>query len=143
MKRTMFNTLKTFSTFALLAATLFAQSGHKVIATVPFDFTVRNHQFAAGSYTVTSDLGQGTLLIRGDENGSAMFVLTHGGKTGKADRNGKLVFHRYQDRYFLSEVWPGGTTCARELHPSKAELELARTTRRPTTVSLLASGSHR
>jgi hypothetical protein len=39
---------------------------------------------------------------------------------------GKLVFHRYGNAYFLSEVWPTGSTLGKQLRKSKAELEIAK-----------------
>ena len=35
-----------------------------------------------------------------------------------------LVFHRYGDEYFLSEVWPAGAATGREFPKSRAEREL-------------------
>jgi hypothetical protein len=37
----------------------------------------------------------------------------------------KLVFHRYADSYFLTEVWNGDGKIGRQLLRSKAEKELA------------------
>ena len=139
MKRTIVNTLKQFCAFGLLAASLSAQSG-SLIAKVPFDFRVKNQQFTAGSYTISTN-SQGVMLIRGNENHSAMFALTYTSRTIQPDSKGRLVFNHYGNQYFLSELWLAETGCARTLPPSKAELELARANRKPEIVSLVASGS--
>jgi hypothetical protein len=139
MKRTIVNTLKQFSAFALLAASLSAQSG-SLIAKVPFDFRVKNQQFTAGSYTISAN-SQGVMLIRGNENHSAMFALTYGSRTIQPESKGRLVFNHYGNQYFLSELWLAQAGCARAVPPSKAEMELARATGKPEIVSLVASGS--
>jgi hypothetical protein len=138
MKRTIVTILKQFGAFGLLAASLSAQSGN-LVAKIPFDFKVRNQQFTAGTYTISSN--QAVVLIRGDENRSAAFVLTYGDKAIKPDSKGRLVFNHYGDQYFLSEYWPAQTDCVRAIQPSKAELEMARATGKPEVVSLIASGS--
>jgi len=35
--------------------------------------------------------------------------------------NGKLVFHRYGDQYFLYQVWPAGTSTGRQFLKSRSE----------------------
>jgi hypothetical protein len=44
----------------------------------------------------------------------------------KPMRIGSLVFHRYGDEYFLSEIWPAGSSTGRGLPKSRAERELKR-----------------
>jgi hypothetical protein len=39
---------------------------------------------------------------------------------------GSLVFHRYGEEYFLSEIWPAGGLTGRELPKSRAERDLMR-----------------
>ena len=45
---------------------------------------------------------------------------------------GKLVFHRYGDQYFLSEVWPAGATTGRVIAKSRAESELEKKAKQST-----------
>jgi hypothetical protein len=139
MKTPIFSNLKVFCACAILAgACLSAQTGQQIIANVPFDFAVMNQHMRAGSYTVTTNLVQGTVLIRGEENNSAMFALTIPAQAPKIQIQAKLVFNRYGDRYFLTQVWPAATDQGRQLHTSKAEQELARTAGKPEIVALLA-----
>ena len=138
MNNRIFNMLKAFSACAVLAVScLSAQTDHKTISAVPFDFTVGNQHMAAGIYDLTFD--QGTLLIRGEENGSASFVLTFSAYADKTQERAKLVFKRYGDRYFLSQVWYPGTNQGRELKVSKIERELAMNSAKPEIVTLLAA----
>ncbi len=54
----------------------------------------------------------------------------------------EIVFHRYGDSYFLSEVFAGGDETGRELHPSRQERilrrEMASNKTEPETVALAA-----
>ena len=142
MKSTIFNALRACSLYLLVAvASVSAQSSTWIIANVPFDFVVRNHHFPAGAYSVTVSRAQGSLLIRGEDNGSATFALSYAAQRDKAERYPTLVFNRYGDRYFLSQVWPVGSDSGRALNPSKMEEEVASRTGKPEIVALLASGS--
>jgi len=138
MNNRIFNMLKAFGACAVLAVScLSAQSDHKTITAVPFDFMVGNQHMAAGTYDITS--GQSTLLVRGEDNGSASFAIALWTYSGKTQEQAKLVFKRYGDRYFLSQVWYPGTNQGRELQVSKIERELARNNAKPEIVTLLAA----
>jgi hypothetical protein len=138
MNNRIFNMLKAFSVCTVLAIScLSAQSDHKTITAVPFDFMVGNQHMAAGTYEVTTD--QSTVLIRCEENGSATFALASWASAHKTQEQAKLVFKRYRDRYFLSQVWYPGTNQGRELRISKVEQELARSSGKPEIVALLAA----
>ena len=138
MNNRIFSMLKAFSACAVLAASCFsAQFDHKTIAAVPFDFMVGNQHMAAGTYDVTTD--QNTVLIRGEENDSATFALAFSAYASKTQERAMLVFKRYGDRYFLSQVWYPGTNQGHELGISKLERELARNSGKPEIVALLAT----
>jgi hypothetical protein len=123
-------TLKTFvlvmSAAAMLGTTgLYAQIG--VVANVPFNFTVATEKMPAGEYTVqTVSAASGVLQIRNRETGASVLVsaqnllATH---QGKDSESGVIIFHRYGDRYFFSEVWtPNGLRGRTQ--PSKLEREI-------------------
>ena len=140
MKNLVSNTLKAFSAWAVLGIScLCAQSGHILIANVPFDFSVVNQHFGAGAYTVSTDVSSSVILIRGNEDGSARFALTTAAQTTKVQEHAKLVFNRYGDHYFLTQVWNAGSDLGRKLQPSKAEQEMARNMGKPEVIALLAS----
>jgi hypothetical protein len=131
------NMLKAFSACALAVSCLSAQSDHKTVATVPFEFMVGGQHMAAGTYGVTTS--QSTVLIRGEESGSATFALASWAYAAKTQERAKLVFKRYGDRYFLSQVWYPGTNQGRELGISKVERELASNSGKPKIVALLGA----
>ena len=138
MNNRIFNMLKAFGACAVLAVScLSAQSDHKTTAAVPFDFMVGNRHMPAGTYDITS--GQSTLLVRGEDNGSASFVLSFSAYAAKTQEQAKLVFKRYGERYFLSQVWYPGSDQGRQLQVSKVERELAMNSGKPEIVTLLAA----
>ncbi len=109
---------------ALLAAsTAFGQSNQGgTIADIPFAFTVANHTLPAGRYTVTR-LGETSLRISSPHNQGTV-VLTHAAEGKAPESKGKMVFHRYGESYFLSEVWVAGSGVGRKVFQSRAEEEL-------------------
>ena len=140
MKNRIFNTLKAFSACALLAVScLSAQSDHRITVNIPFDFVVKNQHMSAGTYDVTTDLVRSTVLIRGENSDSAAFALSFAAYAGTTPTQAKVVFKRYGERYFLSQVWYPATNLGREIGASKVERELARSSGKPEIIALLAS----
>ena len=92
------------------------------MADIPFAFTVARHTLPPGRYTVTP-MSETTLRIFNAHN-QATFALTFSVE-GKAPERGKMVFHRYGDAYFLSEVWVAASGTGRKVFQSRSEEELA------------------
>jgi hypothetical protein len=92
------------------------------MADIPFAFTVSNHTLPAGRYIVTRP-SQKFLRIFNSQN-QGTFALTNRVE-GKAAQSGKMVFHRYGNAYFLSEVWVSGSRTGRKVVQSRSEKELA------------------
>ncbi len=78
--------------------------GHVIEVDVPFSFTVNNTFLPAGRYTFGSDSKHPDLLIVRDgvDHLKAM-DLGQRGLLGPG-KPAVLIFHRYGDQYFLSEV---------------------------------------
>jgi hypothetical protein len=105
---------------ALLAAsTAVAQSNASgIIADIPFAFTVGNRTLPPGRYTVAR-LNEKILWIFNSQNqGTAALNYQ---VEGKAPDGSKMVFHRYGNAYFLSEVWVAGSRTGREVLRSRSE----------------------
>jgi len=84
-----------------LAGPLFAQQG--VQATVPFSFYVGNSQLMpSGTYRITPCSAHAVVVRHCDEGVAVMHLTRPNDKESK--EKGKLVFHKYGDKYFLSEV---------------------------------------
>jgi len=119
--------------------------GSPIRVSIPFDFTVRGRTLPSGEYEV-SRIGDEpiSLLIRNvnDKRDHVVFE-TEPAYAGRTTRKSELVFHRYGDSYFLSEVVTAGEDTARELTPSRAERQLRRemasNKSEPDTVALAAN----
>src|ERR1700758_993059 len=105
MKRSIGTALFTFAavvTAALVTAAGVMAQSRAIHATVPFDFSVGDRLLPAGSYEIWSP-SRNMVEIQNRDNHATMLTATtynsHESRNG-----GKLVFHKYRDRYFLSEI---------------------------------------
>jgi hypothetical protein len=126
MKYSKMSRLVLLSVVAVAAAALaYAQSQpHNMSADIPFDFNAGTTQLAAGHYMVTS-LSPATVTLRSD-SGQSVTITTHSAETLNPTVPARLVFHRYGDVYFLSQLWGPGQDIGRELPRSAAEKEAAK-----------------
>jgi hypothetical protein len=115
----------TLGTLALLAAgTAFGQG--KLVADIPFEFSLSRTVLPAGQYDVTAAHGVLTLHCYASGTG-ALATVTDLGLPSSQAKERVLVFNKYGDKYFLAEVWPApGTTDGAAVPQSKAEREIAR-----------------
>ena len=144
MKNSILRITKAFGVCVMLGvSSLAAQPGDNLVANVPFDFTVMDTHFAAGTYAITSGAVQGVLLIRGKQSGAAMFVIPIPTESGKIRDDAKLVFDRYGNQYFLRNILYPGTNQGYGLRVSKLERELARNSQRPEETTLLVAKQKR
>ena len=123
MKKQITTTVATLSLFIALAAIGYAGLGTKLIADIPFDFTVNGKTLAAGKYEVSKGAAPSTLQIRNIETGNSAATIA---RDENGDGNGKaaLKFHRYGNQYFLTNVTDGNKTL--ELPKSNNERKAAR-----------------
>ena len=113
----------------LIASTAFAQlPGTAIRAQIPFDFTVRGKTLPAGEYEITriSDEASGLIIRNLERKHDEAVFETEPVYFERTPRRDELVFHRYGDTYFLSEVVTAGEQTERELMPSHAERQLRR-----------------
>jgi hypothetical protein len=96
----------------MLAVSAHAQTSsvQKVIANIPFAFNVGKTTLPAGKYTITvlnptSD--RKTLQIRSLNGRSSAIVLTMT-SNGSLSDSAKLVFERYDDRYYFAQAQMAG-----------------------------------
>ena len=119
-----------------------AQSGTRLTVTIPFNFYVGGKALTAGQYEVgrAMQASVDTLVVRSIDGSGGAYVLT---RTVQAKESGdsRLVFRRYDDQYFLAEVWIAGTSTGRGLPLSSKERvaaqEIARLGANPQKVSVV------
>jgi len=130
---------------ALMAALVsaHAQSSGSVVADIPFEFTVGGKSLSAGEYSVRTITPSGnTLLISGRNSHDAAIRLTNSIQAREVTGKATLVFHRYGQRYFLSEVWTPGERTGRQLMKCAAERNLQNQLAANASKSELASNSY-
>jgi len=116
---------------ALLAALLttssaFAQSkSGNLVVDIPFPFNIADHSLPAGRYTV-QHLGDHVLRIYSTDKQAAL-VMTDRVERSAQESSRKIVFHRYENVYFLSEVWDAPESIGRKVPGSRTEEKLEET----------------
>ena len=88
---------------------------------VPFAFTVGTKLLPSGTYAISSQRGSPELLlIQNRAQGIAIFTPAHA--DARQLKHGELVFHKYGDRYFLSEILCSSCNVNMEIPASKSEM---------------------
>lgn len=144
MKKSVWLPLILLAVFGLAATPTKAQSATGVRAHVPFDFTVGDKTLSAGRVTVhgADTSNAGPLSITNYEKGQSTFRMSRLLRGPHTPEQGKLVFHKYGNQYFLAEVWIPGFQVL-ELAKSQSERAIERETRlsknsKPELLSVLA-----
>lgn len=111
---------------ALMLSARVAQAQDRVIAKIPFDFAAGNSKLPAGEYTVkVVEATRMLLVVNTADPHASLFIPANTAQANQIQRGSKLVFNRYGDRYFLSQVWMEGTSRGRQLVKSKGEKEMS------------------
>ena len=122
-----------------LAAAGYAQNPQKTIkVTVPFDFAVGSRVLPAGQYAVSQDLRTRTLMIRSAAGADVYALADQVASPGRREI-AKLVFHRYGDRYFLSEAWGTDEERGSQLPETAQERKLAQNLREAPATRIIAA----
>jgi hypothetical protein len=132
--------------FILAAMSVHAQSGNQQTANIPFSFNVDGKTFPAGLYSVTRlnpQSDKAALAIKSADGSMSQVVLTMPVQAGKPQESAKLVFSRYGEQYFLSQVWTPANNTGLELPKSRAEKTLARNAQAAPERTTVALNSHR
>jgi hypothetical protein len=112
----------------LATASAYAQNIN-LKANVPFNFVATAGTLPSGEYMLRSvDRIDNAIAISGEGQKPSIFLATPclSLKTAQAPGKAKLVFSRYGDQYFLSEIWMEGSTVGHKLPKTHRELEMAK-----------------
>ncbi len=111
---------------------------------IPFSFIVGQKTLPAGEYTLEpnrKDSDYVWLVQRRDGHATALFT-TMPVRASETQEEAKLVFHKYGEQYFLSQIWEAGESAGRALIKSNRERALERQTEKIAmtreTVTLIA-----
>ena len=142
-------TLKNFTILSLVlmltAVSVCAQSQRSEVTKIPFSFIVGQKTLPAGEYTLEpnrKDSHNVWLLQRRDGRTSALFT-TMSVRSSETQEKAKLIFHKYEDHYFLSQIWTPGSQSGRELLMPRLERELAKNAIELQTIVLVVGSAGR
>lgn len=143
MKYTTLKIVPMLILFVMLAVgSISAQSNSRIRVNIPFDFAAGKAQFKAGEYFVSRSSESILVLRRVNEGRDTLVFAPNIVRRPDADRSGKLVFHRYGNKYFVADVWTAGNPIGRAMSASGAERrlvrELAKTKTHPVSVKITA-----
>lgn len=105
-----------------------AQSISTATWNVPFAFSIGKATLPAGEYFIQSTNPaneRATLSIKNRKDPKSAYFLVSSRQKGNFTDNSTLVFHRYEDQYFLAEIWIQGENTGRVLPMTQAEREVA------------------
>ena len=110
----------------LTVSSALGQSDRQTIIHIPFNFSVGEKTFSAGTYVIERNRkdSDAVWVIRHKDNAGKAMLLTRPVRAIDTVENTKLVFSRYDDLYFLSGFWIAGTNTGREVQISDKEKAL-------------------
>jgi len=113
----------------LTFSSAFGQSDRQTIIHIPFNFTVGEKSFTAGKYVIQQNRKDSDLVwvIRRKDNVGKALILTRPVRANETVAETRLVFHKYDDLYFLAEFWTPGSNTGREIQTSNREKALEKT----------------
>ena len=120
-----------------MAATQIARAQETMVVDIPFAFTAGNATLPAGEYRVQKmDRNSAVLLIHCWDARASALVITNAAQAKELQTESKLVFNRYGNRYFLSQVWTSGSIRGRQLPISPREKEMPQLARNETKTEI-------
>jgi hypothetical protein len=139
MKTRIFIALSTLSTALLwLTVALQAQTTAPrplLTVDVPFEFVAGGMNLPAGQYHVLHIMNPNWILLRSNDGRAKAVVYVQVSATTVGGSSSKLVFNRYGEQYFLSQVWTRQDNEVHKCFKSSAELTLARSSQKPPEVA--------
>ena len=135
-------TLSLLGTLAVVSA--YSLSVENFVVNIPFSFTIGDKTFPAGRYRVEPISFSGATLnskvvIRSTSGDKSTIVSTLPIQASGIQDQSKLVFNRYGDQYFLSQVWTAGNSAGRIVRESRIEERLAKNVEERQMVSITAN----
>jgi hypothetical protein len=113
---------------ALSATAALAQSGQRIEVTVPFDFVASDRKMPAGEYILqrTIEGPRVVMQLRGENDSQFVYLMIHPVRSLDIQSRSKLIFTRYGNEHFLSQIWVAGRSSGEQLRKTNRERTLIR-----------------
>jgi hypothetical protein len=110
-----------------LAASISYAEPPVLVTNIPFEFHVGNQTLPPGDYRVETELAGSARfqMLRQVDTNRVVILSTLPVESKAEGGDPMLIFHRYGQTYFLSQIWNGAAE-GRELPESHREKEMAR-----------------
>jgi len=127
MKKLALNIFPLLSLIISVSAISVYPQGKTLISKVeiPFDFSLRDKTLPAGIYRV-DHIFQHVLLIRSEDGQGACVSLAIPVQAKETPETARLLFHRYNDTYFLFQIWEPGSNNGSQILKSRTERSIER-----------------
>lgn len=123
---------------ALMVSMAAAQTSRSLLVDVPFPFIAGKTLLDAGVYQVEMP-SQAAIRIGKAKGRSGVFLMVSGKGQSMANVAPRLIFNKYGESYFLSQIWNLKDRVGLEVPLSRQEKELrARSQTAPQTETVLA-----
>ena len=129
MKKQMITTMAAAMVFATLSiASVRAQNAGTVSVHIPFDFAAAGMTLPAGDYYMRRRIerAQVEMEIISKDKSQTLLLTIHPVHGSDIQEESRLVFNKYGDQYFLSQVWIAGRSNGEELAKTGRERSLQR-----------------
>jgi hypothetical protein len=116
-----------FLLLTVSSVSVFGQSDRQTVVNIPFNFIVGDKSLPAGTYIIQRnkrDSDTVWTITTKDTGVSRKLFLTVPVRANETQQDTKLVFHRYEDYYFLASFWTAGGNTGREIQQSDRERNL-------------------
>ena len=125
MRRQAYTVIALLVLVGSMAVAAQAQTGSRtrLVANIPFEFTVGNKTLPAGEYQLRSIAGNSVnaVLLMQDRDCKAETLVQMQTVIGKPQKTVKLIFHAYGNQYFFAEAWVDGESAGLQAAKPKAE----------------------
>lgn len=116
-----------FLLLTVSSVSVFAQSDRQTVVNIPFNFIVGDKSLSAGQYILERNKRDNDtvwVITRKDTGAGRKVFLTISSRSDNPAEDTKLVFHRYENYYFLTSFSVAGSNTGRELQMSDRERNL-------------------
>jgi hypothetical protein len=92
---------------------------------VPFGFGVEDRSLPAGEYSIFTVTPERSIRIVSADGKHSVVINTLPNYANAPSTKSSLVFHKYGDEYFLTQVWTAGQNVGRNPLPGRKAMRLA------------------